>query len=591
MKKLVLGLIFSCIFMTAAQCGQHHTDIMVYSKLEKKWNLFLLQELRTFMKNLAFDTDLLEYTYTDGPIIYDEASIKDLVSEEAHSLVQKIEKVSGIDILDVRPELSIEDVGYKIQQVIPVGKALENSLGEVTFKADITFKGIEVFAKELSLTFLLNSKDFNKKIPALNLKVNRPSLKVASDLPLNFQLDITIKEGKDDLHLEFSNENFKNILNVMKSHPESFQIHYQDITVPEVSLQVMGRDLSINAKKLEEAIEQNKSSLQSIMLKQLIALIEKDGLVKSLRNLSHKKIAKEYWFNTSNPDSFASALKIKDLSVVGDGVLLMEAKGDFCTYDNFSRNGKRCSEYKQIPVTKSTISRADARYSKTFAEDKIKDESIHFIASLSEDYVNKIIATTIESNYWDDLTKAIGIELGDKGAFVKFDRRSDLATVYLDVIYDSGLLTGLLLNERYVRFPVILKVKSRIEDRLAKIEDPVTGEIQEGNLPHLVFNIFDVDLDENKMRYGVEDYGLVSNITEVRSFMQNTVIKKIKNELFDYNAPYDKFRYSKWKGHDLPGLVFPELSNMQLEKLITDSDGHGRLLLMLRAQDVDVSDY
>ena len=587
--RLILLFLFTLNFAWTNVYAQkiHHPDVMVYSKLDTKWNLFMLQELRTLMKNLSYDTDVLEYNYNE-PIIYDEASIKDLISEDAHVLVEKVEAVSGIDILDVRPELSVHQVGYKIEKLIPSADVLEKPNGNVTFKVDIVMSGIEIFAEDVSLTFLLNSRDHNKKIPALDLIVSKPSLKIANDFPLNFQLDITINENKENFNLEFSNENFNKILTAMKSHPESFQIQYDDILVPEVSLNIMGRDLAINSQKLHDAIESNKKSLRSIMLKQLVALIQKGGLVKSLKKLSKKQFSKERWFNTESIDSIASYLKLQDLSVVSDEVLLIKAKGDFCTYNNFVQNEKECTDSREVQVAKSTLSESDYRYSQSFAQNKMKKKSMSFIASLSEDYVNKLIATTIENGYWKEVEETMGIKLGDKGALVKFNEKGDLASVYVDVIYDTGLLTGVLLNKRHVRFPVILKVKSRIENLPSQTQDSGKEDSLSGELSHLVFNIFDVDLDENKMRYGIEEYDLVSNIPEVRKILQNSVVKKIKNTLFDYNAPYDRLRYGRWKGYDLPGLEFPELSNMQLDKVITESDGHGRLLLMLKADDVEV---
>lgn len=567
--------------------ASHNSDILVYSKLERKWNMLMLQEFRTFMNNLAMNVDPLEYTY-QTPIIYDEKSIKDFVSNDALILIEKVEKASGIDILDVHPELIIHNVGYKIDKIVPIGKVEENAQGDVTFKADITLSGLEVFADDIALTFLLDSTVDGKRIPTLNVQVNQPQLKILNGLELNFKIDVTVKEENDYLRLEFSNGDFSQIFTSMKNNPDSFQIQYHDISVPDVSLRLMGRDLSINSRKIKEVIHNHRPSLQAIMLKQVISLIESDGIMNSLKKISKKKIQKGHWVNTTSPDSIASFIQMQDLKAIGNGILHMELDGDFCTTENYQKNENDCVEYKKTAVTKSTISNADTSYSKIFALDKMRDKDIQFIASLSEDYVNKLIATTIEAGYWKEIEETIGFELGDRGAFVKFNKKGDVASVYIDVIYDSGLLTGLLLNKRYVRFPVVLKVKGRIENQKTISEDIITGQIVEQDLPHLVFNVFDVDLDPNKMKYGISEFDLPSNITEVRKSLQKMVLKKIQNTLFDYNAPHDEMRFKNWKGYDLPGLLFPELSNLQLENVITESDRHGRLLLMLRSKDLDL---
>jgi hypothetical protein len=584
MKYLILLVML--VGSLTAQAKQKNYDILVYSKTETQWNLFLLQEFRTFMNNFSLGIDPLHVVNDNAPLVYDEASINDFVSENARILIQKIENASGIDILNVKPELIVDGVGYKLEELIPRAKAVENRKGDVTFKTDMTMKGVDVFANELNLTFVLPKLVNGRKIPALEVKIIRPRVTIDYDFDINFKVDVTVEEHKKHVQLKFANGNFDHIINSIKDQPEFFNITYDDLIVPHVNLNLMGRDFAVNSDKVKEIIETHKPSLQAIMLEQLGALFEKNGAMDVLENFHDEKFSKEHWINTTEPTSLPMYLGIDDISVVDDGIVKMSINGEFCTFENYVIYKEKCGKNRKTKTPKSTITQANIRYSDQFARDMLKQDDVKFIATLSDDYINKIMSTTIDAGYWDDIKKELEIEIGDRGAFAKLNEQGDTASVYLDVIYDVGGLGGFLLNIRKIRFPITLKVKARVENMMAEMEDPVTGEITRGDFPHVVFNIFDVDLDENNFRYGIDEYDLPSNVMQVRKILRGTVIKKIKKALFDYDAPEDRLKYRKWKGTDLPGLLFPELSDMQLDKMKVKSDGHGRLMLILNGSDV-----
>jgi hypothetical protein len=67
----------------------------------------------------------------------------------------------------------------------------------------------------------------------------------------------------------------------------------------------------------------------------------------------------------------------------------------------------------------------------------------------------------------------------------------------------------------------------------------------------------------------------------MRWYVRKLVIKKIKGELFDYDAETAIERLGKWSGVDLPPVVLPEVNNMHLEKMHVESDGLGRLNVIL----------
>lgn len=586
MMKKLLFLTLAIFAQAVFAGGQSHPDILVYSRTESQWNVFLLKEFRTFMNNLSMSIDPYRYDHQED-LVYSEDNITVFISSDAQNLLDTVSTASGIDILDVIPELTVSGVGYSVSSIEPHINPVEQADGNVVLESDISITGIEAHAKELKLSFILTQMIQGKKVPALEVKIINPKVVLNEGRKIDFALNLLLKEKKEAIELDFKEGDFSRLTKSLREDPEMIDIVYDDIAIPDVSINFMGRNISVNEDKIKEIIASHKPSLKVILIDQVRALFEKDGAMELLKHFNGTKIDRDYWISTDSESVFPIMLGIKDFSVPMKGVLKTELQGDFCTTVAYQSYGEDCVNRRVTAAPKSTTTKADFAYSQTNINSLLSDnQDVKFLASLSEDYINKVIVTTIDYGIWQPIIDDIGVEMGDKGVLVKLDKTGKNATVLLDVIYDVGKVPGLILSQRKLRFPVVLNatIRAQYYEVEKKQED---GSVKKTSEPHIVFNINDVNLDDTILTYGHQKYGFPSTVQNVRKFLglRNIVIKKIKKELFDYDAPTEPEKFSKWKGVDLPPILLPEIKDMYLEKMNLDCDAHGRMNLILKGSE------
>ena len=582
-KLLVLTLLMLSQLVVAA--SKHNPDILVYTRTETQWNVFLLKEFRTFMNNLAMDIDPYSYQHNED-LIYGEENIDHYISEDAHRLMNAISTGTGIEVLNTVPELKIQSLGYTVGTINPKINPVEDIKGNVILKSDISLEKVHAFAKEISLTFVLGKDEKGLNLPSPEIKIINPRIILNKGKQIAFGLDVELREKREAIALHFHNGDFARLTQLMKEDPDLIDIQYDGIEIPEISLQIMGRNINPRVDKVLEIVENHKQSLKVILMDQLRVLFEKDGAMEIFKHFSGTSFNRDYWIVSSSESMFPLFLGIQDFSVPMKGVLAAELKGDFCTTNNYVAVGTDCVNSRVTQAPKTTISKADFSYSKTLINSTFKsDKDVKFLASISEDYLNKAIVTTVDFGIWAQILEEMEIEFGEKGVLVQLDKEGKNATVALDVIYDVGKIAGFVLKKIKLRFPVILDATIRAQEY--EIEEEVDGVLTKSMKSHIVFTINNVNLNDEVLLYGHKEYGFPSNVQNVRKFLglRNTVVKKIKKELFDYKAPSAPENFAKWKGVDLPPLLLPEIQDMYLEKMELNSDAHGRLNIILRGSE------
>ena len=210
---LALILIFSFSF-TAFASASLTPDILVYTKVEKDWNLFLLKEFRSFMNNLNLEIDPYSYSVST-PLIYSEENIQKYVTESADELLHKVGKAIGLNYTSIKPELIINQFAYKFSKIEPIIKPVEEKDGNVTLKSDLKITGVEVFANDISLEFTIPGLSKKPTVRIVN-----PRVIVKDDFKLDFSLDVKLVEKKKDINLRLLNGNFSKITQALTENPD-----------------------------------------------------------------------------------------------------------------------------------------------------------------------------------------------------------------------------------------------------------------------------------------------------------------------------------------------------------------------------------
>lgn len=560
-------------------------DILVYSRVTKDWNVYLLDKFHIFMKNLRLNIDPYKYVH-DASIAYDESSINDFVSNDVSSFIKSIEHASGLSILDLHPELTLSGFGYTINKIFPKIETdeLNNNLA---LKSNISLQGVDSFAKELKLSFLISHLSDKGMISVLDVKIKKPKIKIKDSRALNFDLNLLLEENNNSTVMRFYDANFEALTKELANNQELIEITYEGVEIPPVELNLMGRSITVNAQKVKEIIENNKDKIKKILADQIVTLFEKNGALEILKHFDGYTFKNDRWILPTSESVFPMYLQIKDFFSPMENIVGVEMKGDFCDTKVYDVHKEDCVNKRKTLPAKSKITFSDAAYSKANLKEVLEtDEDVMMIASISEDYINKALATTIDFGLWDEMLNKVGLKLGDQGVQVRLNKYGDTATLYMDVIYQATKMQKFFIKEENIRFPLSLDVKVRIENEEQLTFDEVTQSFTKSYIPFVVFNVFDVDLNDNNFKYGIEKYDLPTTISNVRKVFRNRVIKTIKKELLDYDAPEDIMTLLKWKGTDVPPVEMPEISGMDLDLVDTSSDGHGRLNIIMKSSKV-----
>lgn len=571
--KFVFLLIY--IFIYSSFVSAKTPDILVYSKTDREWTLFLVDEFKQIMDNFSIDINPYSMIY-DEAIVYDDTTIHEFITPEVESLVKKVQEASKLDLLTLKPELTINNFGYEVSKIIPQTKPVEDKRGDVTFQTELSLQGLKVFASNVELKLML--KDLQgKNLQALKVIVLNPLVKIDPKDFVKFKFDLRFKEDGEKISLYFDHSDFQDLITYLREKPESIKLSFDDIRVPEVSLRVMGRDIVVNTKKIKETLSLKKEEIEAILVEQLISIMEKEGAFKLLQKLDDTTFNKTRWFNKDSLDGTVLSLTLNDFSVARSGeILRTEINGNFCTPYKFYTYREECFKYSDIKAFDRLKDIDLAKSEENILNKLSSNKDIKFSASISENYVNKIVSHTIEMGYWNEIIEDMGISLGKNAISVRMNKDKNHATVLIDAIKDVGKFKGALLKERYLNFPIVLSVDMKIEYREADLVGGAIASDLKATMPHLILTITDVDLSDETLINGIKEFKIDSTIKNVSKAFRKIVLRTIKAEL----SPY------KNKGTELPGLMLPEIYNLKLEKAKIESDSFGRLNVTLKESDL-----
>lgn len=550
-------------------------DINIYTKTNAAWNVFLLEELQQTFINFGVSHAIHSHQYKDSELTYENSTIEDLLTDDTNDFLSKLEDLSGLGILKIKPELSIKGIGYEMYNISPEIKVNSVNSG-VGINARVSLNGMDIFAESFNINFVLPNLINGKKVTALEVKMLKPRLNFSQGVTLPFELGLMLQKAKKGLKVSFSKLELKELANALVNSQHAFDYDFKSLHISDVSLEIMGRTVIVDEKKIVSTIMDNKENLKKIVIEQLASILATDGILALVKVFDGQIFPDEYWFNTKNDKKYPLVLKINELAAPEKNILKLSMNGDFCSKVNFEVNKKNCVNKKLIPSTQRQIPKADMIKSDELILNKLRSTDRQLTASIAEAYFTKLIHGTIENKEWDDLLEEFEIKLGNQKVFIQFDEEGEFAKVYIDAIYRVGKLKGLLIGQRNVNFPIVLKVKPRVEYLEVDYQDNEKGLVKNEQLPHIVFSIMDVVLEDSVLRNGIPEYNLKSSISRITFGLRGLVIRKIRKELFQFDQETQDNSNGKWVGVDLPALLFPELSNLHLEKLNFSSDGLGR---------------
>lgn len=554
MKKLTLALILILSLPMVSQAKFQSPDILVDSTLDHDWSQLLVLKVRRLLKNFGYEDPFKNKLA--APIEISDLVVSDYLSKDSKLLINDIGNVIGLNLIQGTTKVSIEGLSYDVEQFKMGLKATRKESDGLVIASDFLASKVDVKADKLVLSLEIPGKG-GQGIPVVRVEIIKPHI-IAEDKDfLGFFAAIKIKEDSENFSFKIMESSFKDLAVFLDKNRDKVSLTFEDIIIPDLAVRIGNKTLKIPAEKVENLIRSRETQLKTLLFAQTAESFKKGGAETMLKAAEKVKINKEYWINNS---IISSQIKIDDITSTLDlNNVEINLPGDFCTKENFEKNKKACVHQKK---TKESLTRLNTKlHGQSILEmkDIMGQGDTNIVASVSEDYVNKLLVATYDAGLWDSMLKEAGVTLGPKKVFMRLDERGSAGTLYMDVVYKPSKVEGFIIGAKNINFPLVLKVSVRVEKH-------------EG-LPVIIIHLNDADTSNDTLLKGRPEVGLVSTIQNVPR-LKKKVMSTIRKQL------------NPMRGKDILDLRYPELKGLGLEKVEFISDGNGRMNALMKLSDL-----
>jgi hypothetical protein len=552
MKKLATIILATAItWGTAGAETFKSPDILVDSKLDYDWSRVLVSKFRLLLKNYEM-TDPFVGRFPK-PILLNEAVVGKYLPNESKDLIRDFGNAVGLSILKAETKVWMHGFAYDIQGFKTDLKASEAKETNLIVGTDFSASEVNLSAEKVSLSLVIPGETSS---PVFTVEVIKPVIKASEERIINFFAKIKIRNDKDSFKFQIQSANFDQMANGLLADPKSIDLRYDKIVISDVSLKIGNKIINFSKEKIEKIIRDNHEAIKGILLAQVATLLRNNTAEAAFKVLEQYKLNKEYWLNSP---TIKSQIMIGGFSSTNAGEHIgIDMPGDFCTNQKFAELQKSCITNKVTQTAGTRLTNQLHKESVLVMKDLMDSGDANIVASISEDYLNKLLVTTYDAGLWKVALDEAGVDLGPNKVILRLDKRGDSGTLIMDVIYKPTKTENLLTGSKEIRFPLVLEVAVRIE--------------KQKNGPLIIVRLNDVDTSDETLIYGRPEDGAVSSIKNAR--FKGKIVKTIRKRL------------SSLIGKDVVELHYPELQGIGLDKVDFISDGNGRMNATMRLEDL-----
>ncbi len=527
-------------------------DIVIDSKLDYDWSKVLVTKFRTLIKNYNM-TDPFRGNFP-GNITLNESKLGSLLPEESKGLIRDFGNVIGLHFLETDTKVVMKDFRYDVKGFKTDIHANEKLQDGLSIGTNFSASEITLDAEKLTLSLIVPGVNNS---PVFNVDVIKPSIKASEEKLINFFAQIKITDNKDHFKLQILKANFDQMSNRLMANTEDLALDYEKIIVPKVSVKIGSKTVNFSPDKIQKLIRDNHQAIKGLLLSQAADILRSNTTAAAFKVLEQYKLNKEYWIATS---ALESQFKIENFGTSGLGDNIeVNMPGDFCTIEKFDLHKKECVANKVTQIAPTRLTNKIHKESILEMKNLMTDGDANIVASISEDYVNKLLVTTYDAGLWKESLDEAGVELGPNKVIMRLDKKGDSGTLMMDVVYRPTKMEKFLTGSKVIRFPLVLDVSLRIE----KNEDE----------PIVIIRLKDVDTSNETIINGKPELNMMSTVRDVPRFKG-----KVANAIRE--------KVSVLRNKDIIELRYPEFKGLGLDKVDFLSDGLGRMNAIMRLEDL-----
>jgi hypothetical protein len=553
--------ILSVLAMTLAfQAHAANDDLILQTRLDQGSTSWLIDKTRIILNNADLGDGLEDTTSLDNdPILTMNELSTDPVFLKLQDLVTN---VFHVDAKNAVLRLKIPSIYYKVHSLHAVPHKLAVEDPKLNLEATAQIQGVDIGLTDgIQVDYLIPNRKTGQMDSYMTASFAPTLVEVPSTLePAEFDVSL---EAIRDSSFHFNLKGYK-----LDNLPLYISRHMNDLLITDIKTrQPVGADqISVNPVTVRlcnltrsVTFDSFKPVVQKKMKDILSTIINQVGL--SLKTSIGPRILKLV-FSKSLPSSFAvssssiySRFSTAVFTQPDSSQLSLGVAGDFCTDELYKTFGQSCVEHmpEHQPIRiqtadEQTLARAEI-------QKKLASGDADVTTSVSEDYLNRLLQTTIDAKLWDSMLKEQHMKLGPKGAFVILNEASKTPQLFLDVIYEGEKgITGIFINPKHpIRFPL-------------RLNTSLAFEVDNGT-PKIIIKIEDVLSTVQEIINGIPEYQMPSHL--VRG-----IRKKIAGIILKMAATLE--------GKNAVELTLPIFKGIELEKTSYEVSAYGRLNLYFK---------
>ena len=526
-------------------------DILIDSKLDYDFSRILISKFRMLLKNYKMN-DPFTGRFPD-PILLNESEVGSMLPVASKDLIRDFGNAVGLNILKAETKVWTHGLAYDVKGFKTNLTASEQAADGLLVGTNFSAEEVSLAAEKISLTLVIPGKNNS---PIFSVDVIKPVIRASEENIINFFTKIKIQDHQDYFKLQIKEANFDKMARGLLANSRDIVLDYERVNIPKVSLRVGHKTINFSPEKIQALIRDNQEAIKGILLSEAAKSLQANTTEAAFKVLEQYKINKEYWLASS---VLRSQIEIDKFTSTGGENIEINLPGDFCTNEKFDQLKQRCVHSKTTQTSVTRLNNKHHRESVNVMKDLMNNGDANIVASISEDYVNKLLVTTYDAGLWKEALDEAGVTLGPNKVTMRMDKRGDSGTLLMDVLYSPSKMEKLLTGSAVIRFPLVLEVSLRIE----KHDDE----------PVVIIRLNDVDTSDETLIYGRPDENIMSTVKDIPRF-RNKVAKAIREKL------------SVLKSKDLIELRYPEFKGLGLDKVDFLSDGNGRMNAIMRLEDL-----
>ncbi len=550
MKRIVFAFLALLSFAVIAEPFKS-PDIVIVSKLDADWSSILVTKIRRLLRNLNI-LDPFKYSY-EGSLVVSDSVTGAYLPERSREILQTLGNVLGLEIFNIKTKVALHGFKYEVKGFKTDLKAIDNSGSNFKAKINLSASEIYVEAGKITLEAHIPTQD-GRMLPVVSIEVIRPVIHAKNENLIKLFTKIQVIDSGKQLNLKVDELNLDQLSQGLSSG--DIELNYERINIPKISVRIGSKTINFSTEKIQNYLRRNHEGIKGFILAQTANVMKRGVSDAYLALVEQFKVDKTHWLPTPFIKSQIEIQKIGGFPTANE--VVVDLLGDFCTLPAFEQFKDECLKKKVTNVAPSRLTSALHEDSLKILRDFMARGEADMMASVSEDYLNKLLAATIDAGLWKEALDQTRIKLGPNKVMLRLNKVGQTGMLVLDGIYETTTLERIATGQREIRFPLVLDVGIRFE-----IEDEI---------PVLIIRSHNVDTSENVLVNGIPELGVESTVRRAR--FRSKVLKTIREVVVPF------------VNKDILPIPMAELSGLSLEDANFHSDGKGRIYGTLKLEDV-----